>query len=257
MVEIKWKKEIVMSHLFVNCEYGISGDLTLAALVDLGADPHYIESELNKLPIDEFSMSFSKKDEKGITANKLNLSFTELDEGHDHHGHHHHSAQGIFQLIEESDLADRVKERSLAIFKEVARAEGKIHGKPIDEIHFHEVGAMDSIIDIIGVCLALEDLDVDHLTFSKVPTGHGKIEIAHGLYPVPAPATMEILVGVPLSSFTAEGELTTPTGAAFAKVLADDYADVVEGTIEKIGYGVGDREFDHPNVLRVALVKKN
>ncbi len=274
-----------MTHLYVDCQYGISGDMMLSALVDLGADPAYIADELRKLPIDDFEMSFQSIDEKGMTCQQLLLDIEESDhhhdhdhkegqhhhhdheedhdhhhsheEGHDHDHHHaHRQAQDILKMIEDSELADRVKERSLALFEEVARAEGKIHGMPVEEVHFHEVGAMDSIIDMIGVCLALEDLGIDELTFAPVATGYGKIEIAHGLYPVPAPATLEILTGVPLADFSAEGELTTPTGAAFAKVLASDYQHHMVGQVEKVGYGAGTRHFDHPNVLRVVLTKK-
>lgn len=274
-----------MSILFVDCKYGISGDMMLASLVDLGADQEYISSELKKLPMEDFEMSFSRKDCKGISANQLSLNFTsglivddqiqpvagKNDKHHQHvhskehtHGHHHehhhehshHNAKQIFEMIEGSQLPENVKENSKKLFKEVARAEGKIHGKDPEKVHFHEVGAMDSIIDIIGVCLALESLGVDRIIFTKVPTGSGLINIAHGLYPVPAPATAEILVGVPLSDFTYEAELTTPTGAAFAKVLADEYALAPQYEIQKIGYGCGKKEFPHPNILRTMILKK-
>lgn len=247
-----------MTTLFVDCKYGISGDMTLSSLVDLGADPQYIERELKKLPIDDFSMSFEDKNDHDILCKHLHLEFANQREEHHHHeGHHHnhHSASEILDLITQSELPERVKQRSRALFMEVARAEGKVHGVPFEVVHFHEVGAMDSIIDMIGVCLGLESLDVDEVVFSKVPTGSGMISIAHGLYPVPAPATAEILVGVPLSDFTYEAELTTPTGAAFAKVLASKYADAPRGQIEKIGYGSGTKEFSHPNVLRTMLLQ--
>ncbi|HEM4128481.1 TPA: LarC family nickel insertion protein [Streptococcus suis] len=292
--------------LFVDCRYGIAGDMMLAALIDLGADISYIKSELAKLPIENFSMDVISKNEKGITASYLVVELAngmeeaysnEEEAGHTHHRHshkhshvhehgqshhhhhhehthfhvdgnlhhqhsdheHHHShhhAKAIIQMIESSQLPDRVKARSVQLFTEIARAEGKIHGLPIDDVHFHEVGAMDSIIDIIGVCLALENLGVEQLVFNKPAVGHGWIEIAHGLYPIPAPATAEILVGVPLALFSCEGELTTPTGAAFAKVLAHSYSEVPCGTIEKIGYGAGTKAFNHPNILRVIAVKK-
>ncbi|HFU3844069.1 TPA: LarC family nickel insertion protein [Streptococcus suis] len=288
--------------LFVDCRYGIAGDMMLAALIDLGADINYIKSELSKLPIESFTMDVISKNEKGITASYLVLEFTDQQVGehshhqehghehghshsqehhhqhgisnhsqehhhehggsHHHQGHHHeqghshHHAKAIIDMITSSQLPARVKERSIGLFMEIARAEGKIHGLPIDDVHFHEVGAMDSIIDIIGVCLALENLGVEQLVFNKPAIGHGWIEIAHGLYPIPAPATAEILVGVPLASFSCEGELTTPTGAAFVKVLASSYSEIPCGTIEEIGYGAGTKAFEHPNVLRVIALKK-
>ncbi|MCW6679844.1 nickel pincer cofactor biosynthesis protein LarC [Aerococcaceae bacterium NML130460] len=293
-----------MKHLFVDCQFGISGDMLLASLVDLGADVNYIESELKKLPLDPFEMRFEERNEHGIQSKHLVLTFDKEqqsinpsdymkhhertentsehhchehsrvhhhgdghshhhahvhhhEDGHNHHHHHEHrTAREILQWIEGSELSSYVKRKSSAIFQEIARAEGKIHGVSPEEVHFHEVGAMDSIIDIIGVCLALESLRVEQITFSPVPTGHGTIHIAHGLYPVPAPATAEILVDVPLSTFTCQGELTTPTGAAFAKVLASHYSLVAPGKIIKIGYGVGTKRFNHPNVLRTALISE-
>lgn len=315
-----------MKTLYVDCKYGISGDMMLTSLVDLGADVAYIQTELRKLPIAAFDMSFEKIVKQGVACQQLKLSFGpeasvgnmdthhghshhhnhdhthhgnnshhhdhdhthhthshneghlhhhhddakgshhdhhEHSEGHDHshhhnegHDHNHHHAAEILAMIETSNLPKRVKERSLSLFGEVARAEGKIHGMDPSEVHFHEVGAMDSIIDTIGVCLALESLEVDELIFHSVPTGSGMIQIAHGLYPVPAPATAEILVGVPLADFDYPAELTTPTGASFAKILANSYAQVPSGTIEKIGYGCGTKEFPHPNVLRTMLIKK-
>lgn len=141
----------------------------------------------------------------------------------------------------------------MAIFTLIAEAEGKIHGMDPADVHFHEVGAMDSIIDIIGVCLALESLDVGEIIVSPVPTGTGRIKIAHGVYPIPAPATAELLRGVPLSAFTAQGELTTPTGAGIVKALATGFGALPAGTVDRIGYGAGTKDFDHPNVVRVVL----
>lgn len=158
-------------------------------------------------------------------------------------------------MIENSRLPARVKSRSLSIFRVIAQAEAKIHGSRPEDVHFHEVGAMDSIVDIIGVCLAMESLDIDDVIASPVPVGHGRVRIAHGIYPVPAPATAEILIGVPLSPFTAQGELTTPTGAGIVKALAVRCGPLPGGTVEKIGYGAGTKDFDHPNVVRAFLFR--
>lgn len=250
-----------MKTLYIDCKYGISGDMTLSALINLGADMEYVITELEKLPVDTFEMAVETTESYGISGYRLLLDFLEEHKEHhhddshshdhdDHHHEHRHAAE-IISMIKESDLSAYVKEKSVELFEEIARAEGKIHNMKPSEVHFHEVGAMDSIIDIIGVVLAIESLAVDKIVFSAVPTGHGMIHIDHGLYPVPAPATAEILTSVPLSSFTAEGELTTPTGASFVKVLADEYVTAPEGIIGKIGYGIGTKVFEHPNVLRV------
>lgn len=265
-----------MKKLYLDCSYGISGDMTLSALIDLGADMEYVLHHLKKLPLDEFNLSTKVVDKKGISAKQLVINFNNEDSDemnkddhshhdhhHDHHhehasddGHHSHShrkAADIFQMINESELPERARQRSLDVFNVIAEAEAKIHGMNTKDVHFHEVGAMDSIIDIIGVCLALESLDIGEIVSAPVPTGYGKIMIAHGLYPVPAPATAEILKGVPLLDFEVKGEVTTPTGAAFLKALSNEYGRMPAMTIENIGYGAGKKNFEHPNVLRVFL----
>lgn len=251
-----------MRTLYIDCVSGIAGDMTLAALVDAGADVTYISEHLKAMPLDSFDLSFARVNRRGISANYLHLSFDQSKHGKSFLGHavldthEHRKASDIFKLIAESKLPSRVKQRSLQIFHVVAAAEAKIHGMAVEDVHFHEVGAMDSIIDTIGVCLALESLDVDEIIVSPIPTGHGRKQMAHGLYPIPAPATTEILCGVPLSKFTAEGELTTPTGAGIAKALATRFGELPQGVIEKIGYGAGTKDFAHPNILRVMLFEK-
>ncbi|MFD2172287.1 nickel pincer cofactor biosynthesis protein LarC [Tumebacillus lipolyticus] len=170
-----------------------------------------------------------------------------------HHHHEHRKAATILEMIRESELPERVKARSLAIFEVIAQAEGKIHGISPAEVHFHEVGAMDSIIDTIGICLGLESLGVDQLIASPVPTGYGKLRMAHGLYPIPAPATAELLRGIPLARSHSEGELTTPTGAGVLKALVGQFGPLEHIMVEKIGYGAGTKDFAVPNVIRVLL----
>lgn len=266
-----------MKTLYVDCISGISGDMVLAALVDLGADLEYVKRELMKLPIDEFDLWVETVDKRGITAKKLRIRLPEVGEhehqhheGHAHvhgggqghvhlhgeehgHSHEHRKAALILEMIRESDLPDRVKARSVAIFEAIAVAEGKIHGIDPAEVHFHEVGAMDSIIDTIGICLALEDLGVDDIISSPVPTGYGKVKMAHGLYPIPAPATAELLKGIPLAPSQVQGELTTPTGAGVLKALAVSFGPLERFTVERIGYGAGTKDFETPNVIRVLL----
>ncbi|GAA4726034.1 nickel pincer cofactor biosynthesis protein LarC [Brevibacillus fulvus] len=267
-----------MNVLYLDCQSGISGDMTLSALLDLGADANYITEQLRALPIDPFRLELQDVNKSGIMAKQLTIRFEDTPDcaaqhhAHDHHHHHHHHhhshdhehshhhhphrrASSIIAMIEQSDLPSRVKQRSKAIFEVIAQAEGKIHGIAAQDVHFHEVGAMDSIIDIIGSCLALEDLQIDQIICSPVPTGHGKVRMAHGLYPIPAPATAELLTGVPLLAFDVEGELTTPTGAGFVKALASEFGPMPALTMKKIGYGAGKKHFAHPNVLRAILLQ--
>ncbi|HEU4962384.1 MAG TPA: nickel pincer cofactor biosynthesis protein LarC [Bacilli bacterium] len=286
-----------MRTLYLDCVSGISGDMLLAALMDLGADPAYIKEELRKLPIDEFDLWVEAVDKRGIMAKKLHIRLAddggdeqehshshehqhehehthshehrhgqahnhayEHQHGHEHshthehgHDHEHRKASTILNMIRDSELPARVKARSLAIFEAIAQAEGKIHGIDPEEVHFHEVGAMDSIIDTIGICLGLEDLGVDEIHSSPVPTGYGKIRIAHGLYPIPAPATAELLKGIPLAKSHVQGELTTPTGAGVLCALATKFGPLESFTVENIGYGAGTKDFETPNVIRAML----
>src|SRR5699024_516806 len=181
------------------------------------------------------------------------------EHGHDHghvhsHHHHHRTYQDIVNMIRESDLSENVKEMSLRIFKKIGEAEGKIHGVPLDEVHFHEVGAVDSIIDIVGTAILIDELDIEAIHCAPIPTGSGSIHIDHGIYPVPAPATLEILKGVPLAESELKAELTTPTGAAIAAVLADSFSHFPAMRVTSIGYGAGTKTFpEHPNVLRVVV----
>jgi len=243
-----------MKALYLDCFSGISGDMALAALIDLGADLSYIEEHLRRLPVDPFEMRVETVVKRGIAAKKLRLRIGGDHEHHQHHGHRR--AAEILAMIDGSGLPPRVKQRSRAIFHAIALAEGKIHGKNPDDVHFHEVGAMDSILDIIGVCLALENLDIDEIYASPVPTGRGFVRMAHGLYPIPAPATAELLTGIPLADLDVTGELTTPTGAGILKVLVKQFGPLRSLTIERIGYGAGEKDFAHPNVLRAMLVQK-
>ena len=229
--------------LYLDCHAGIAGDMLLSALVDLGANPEDIESELKKLPLDQFKLHFQKRVKQGIHAMTLNIDVKEAN--------HHRHVNDIFKMIDDSTLPERVKYRSKKIFEIIGQAEAKIHGMSFEEVHFHEVGAMDSIIDIIGGCIALEQLGINTLYCSAIPTGHGKINIAHGIYPIPAPATAEILKGIPIAHFDVQSELTTPTGAAFAKGLVSSFGPFPSATIQHIGYGAGSKDFDFPNILRV------
>lgn len=173
---------------------------------------------------------------------------------HDHHHHDHRAYKDIVELIEGAGLDESVKETALKIFKRIGEAEGLIHGIPLVNVHFHEVGAVDSIIDIIGAAILIHQLEIDVIKSSPIPVGTGRIHIDHGVYPVPAPATLEILKGVPLDQSDIKAELTTPTGAAIVAVLAEEYCSIPSMKVSSIGYGAGTKTFkNHPNVLRVII----
>ncbi|MBT2689186.1 DUF111 family protein [Bacillus sp. ISL-47] len=184
------------------------------------------------------------------------------DHGHSHdhthshnHGHHHHrSYSDIAKMIKEAGFNHHIEDMALKIFRKIGEAEGLIHGLPLDKVHFHEVGAVDSIIDIIGAAILIDQLDISAIKSSPVPVGKGRIHIDHGIYPVPAPATLEILKGVPIEQSDVRAELTTPTGAAIISVLAEEYCSIPSMKVQSIGYGAGTKTFrDHPNVLRVII----
>jgi pyridinium-3,5-bisthiocarboxylic acid mononucleotide nickel chelatase len=245
-----------LKNLYLDCISGIAGDKTLAALIDLGADRSYIIEQLRKLPIAPFEIEVHTVSKCGIAAKKLNILFplgAHEHNGHENH-HEHRCAKDILTLIEESKLPSRVKERSLAIFQKIAAAEGKIHGMESIDVHFDELEAMDSIIETIGVCLALESLEIDDIYASSVPTGYGNKVTAHGIYPIPAPTTMELLKGIPLAQLNVKGELTTKAGAGILKALVKKFIPIGGHIVEEIGYGAGDQDFDHPNVLRALLL---
>ncbi|KOP69066.1 hypothetical protein AMS62_12150 [Bacillus sp. FJAT-18019] len=179
----------------------------------------------------------------------------EHDHSHSHaHHHDHRSYKDIVKMIEHAGFEQPVQDIALRIFKKIGEAEGHIHGVPLEKVHFHEVGAVDSIIDIVGAAILIHQLEIDMIQSSPVPVGRGKIRIDHGIYPVPAPATLEILRGAPLEQSDIRGELTTPTGAAIVSVLAEAYGPIPSMRVRSIGYGAGTKTFaEHPNVLRVII----
>lgn len=281
--------------LYFDCFSGISGDMTIGALLDLGIDENEFLAKINSIKIDEFHLEIKKGIKKGITGTDFTVHVK--DSTHEHHNHtqhsesdghnhphehkHHHSHSNhhhhepdnshqqshdahkhsrnindIYQIIDASPLSDFVKETSKKIFNIIGVAEAKIHGKSLEDIHFHEVGAVDSIVDIIGSAICIEMLNVDEVHCSALNLGSGFVKCEHGIFPVPAPATLEILKDVPVYSKNAQKELTTPTGAAIVKAICTTFGTLPEFTIEKTGYGLGKRDLDVPNVLRVIIGKK-
>lgn len=241
-----------MKVLYFDCFSGISGDMILGALLHLGLDQQQFKDALDELKLDgEFTIEIREDRRKGISGLKVDVTTSHHHHGSDHL--HHRHLDDIQRIIESSELSPFVKKRSISIFKRIAEAEGKIHGKSPREVHFHEVGAVDSIVDIVGACICMEMLDVDRVVSSPLNVGGGFVECAHGTFPVPAPATLEILKGVPVYSSGPEGELVTPTGAAIIKEFAGQFAYLPPVEVEATGYGLGTEDRRMPNVLRVVL----
>lgn len=250
-----------MKILYYDCFSGISGDMNLGALIDLGVNKDYIINELSKLNISGYKIEVSTDNRKGITGTRVDVL---LDIEESHHHHEHRNLKDVENIINKSFLSEAVKSLSKKIFLKVAEAEAKIHGKPIDEVHFHEVGALDSIVDIVGAAIGLDYLKVDKILSSPVELGGGFVKCAHGIFPVPAPATAEILKNFPVKMGAVNFETTTPTGAAILAAAVSEFNEKKEFKINKIAYGIGHRDTEIPNVLRVYLgeieakeIKKN
>jgi hypothetical protein len=343
-----------MKILYLDCFSGISGDMTLGALLDLGLDHHTFLSELNKLGLEGYDIEIKKGVKNGITGldvkvnvhNEISDSHRHLDEenehvdencqghmhsghqvdvrhhSHEHHHQHHHEHEGrhkegehhehhqdgghhehdhvhhqdgghhgqyrvhphtcsyphshvhsdghfhhwyhhshngkgtqrnfrqIKELIESSTLSESVKQTALRIFERLAMAEGKIHGVSLEQVHFHEVGAVDSIVDIVGTAICIDMLKPDVILASAVHVGGGLVKCQHGIFPVPAPATLELLKGIPVYSKGYQGELVTPTGAAILSSLCSEFVDFPAMVVDKIGYGLGKKNYEIPNCLR-------
>lgn len=242
--------------LYYDCFSGISGDMNLAAMIDLGVDPEYLKKELAKLNLDLFDLEIKRQKRHGIEGTRVDVVLKD-EAGKDGNEHIHRTKKEIFSIIERSDLNEKVKVLSQDIFSIIAEAEGKVHGKSPDEIHFHEVGAVDSIVDIVGAAICYEYLKVERVMASTVELGGGTVKCAHGLLPVPAPATTEIVKNMPVSMGKVQYETTTPTGAAILASLVAEYNDRPSFKIKKTGYGIGHREMEIPNVLRVYLSEEN
>jgi len=251
-----------MKILYYDCFAGISGDMNLGAMIDLGIDPEYLKKELAKLPVHGYELKVEKDIRKGITGTRVRVLIDDQhqhlkDPHHDHgqgeHSHHHHTYREIRELISGSHLDEKVKDISLAIFSKIAEAEAKIHNKPVDDVHFHEVGAIDSIVDITGAAICINFLEPAQILCSVVELGGGTVKCAHGIYPVPAPATAEILKNIPVRKGTVDYEATTPTGAAILAACVNRFTDKSDFSILKTGYGIGSKDSSIPNVLRVFL----
>jgi uncharacterized protein (TIGR00299 family) protein len=232
---------------YFDCISGISGDMTLGALVDLGVEANAIEAAVQSMGLPELTIGAEIVNKSGFRAISVTI-------GHppEHaHRHLHH----ITEMIERADEVDpAAKEIAHRIFRHLAEAEAKVHGTTIEKVHFHEVGAIDSIADIVGTAVAIHALGIDSIVASPVPTGTGEITIAHGRVSVPAPATAELLCGIPIAASDVSAELTTPTGAAILKACARGFGSLPSMIIEAVGYGAGSKDLEgQANVLRVLL----
>jgi uncharacterized protein (TIGR00299 family) protein len=236
-----------MKIISYDCFSGISGDMNLGAMIDLGVDPGYLIDELKKLNLPGWELQVQKDQRHGITGTRVTVKQTR-------HEHAHRHLSDIEHIINDSKLDNKTKELSKNIFMTIARAEAKVHGIHIDHVHFHEVGAVDSIIDVVGAAICYNFLDVEAVHVSVVELGGGFVKCDHGLLPVPAPATAEILQGIPVKKDGVDFEATTPTGAAILATLGTSFDAALAIKIKKTAYGVGQKENESvPNLLRVFL----
>jgi uncharacterized protein (TIGR00299 family) protein len=234
-----------MTIAYFDCFSGIAGDMILGALIDLGVDVPFLKNELQKLPLTGYDIIVKSVESNHIAATDVTVTVTE--------DQHHRSLSDIINLLNRSTLTPEVKKQSQTIFYNLGNAEAKIHRINVNKVHFHEIGAVDSIIDIVGSVIGLTKLGIEKIYCSPLPLGHGFVTCDHGVLPLPAPATVELLKGIPVYSVDRKQETVTPTGAAIIMTLADAYGEMPPMKINKIGYGGGKIQSEYPNVLRVFL----
>ena len=236
-----------MKIAYFDCFSGISGDMVLGALLDLGLPKALLTQELKKLPLPDYQLLISSSRRMKLKGTRLSVAPRKEEEKE-------RTFREIASMLKMSSLNSRVKELSLEIFKKLAQAEAKIHQQKIDQVHFHEVGALDSLVDIVGAAIGIDYLNLDQVYGSCLPMGSGFVKCRHGVLPLPAPATLELLKDIPVYSAGIEGEMVTPTGAAIIKVIAKEFGSMPPLKINRIGYGVGTKKFsDRPNLLRIVL----
>lgn len=233
-----------MTLLYFDCFAGICGSMVLGALVDAGLDPDDLRSDLARLPLEGYELRFEKVKRRGLAGTLVTVDHAET--------HVHRGLGAVLTIIDRSELPEAVRENGRRVFRALATAEAKVHASTVEKIHFHEVGAVDAIVDIMGTAAGLYRLGVERIVCSPINTGSGFVDCAHGRMPVPAPATAELLAGVPLFAEPGvEKELTTPTGAALAVSLASSFGPRPPMQVDRIGYGAGTHELPFPNLLRI------
>ena len=259
-----------MKVLYFDCSSGISGNMTLGALSELIDDPHYLVNELKKLNVDGYHIHISKEKKNGITGTYVDVHLEhehhhehehEHEHEHLHHEHahhHHHEHRNLFdvnKIIDESEIDEKAKDLAKRIFLRVAKAESKVHNETLENVHFHEVGAIDSIVDIIGTAILLCKINPDVIYSSVVNDGYGFIECAHGMISVPVPATSEIFAAsnAITRQIDVDTELVTPTGAAIIAEIASEFTTMPAMNVQKVGWGTGTKDLVIPNVLKISL----
>jgi len=242
------KEHIKMKTLYFDCFSGISGDMTLGALIDAGLDFEQLKSELSKLDLHGYTLSAEKEMREYLTGTKFTVK---IDGAHEHP---HRALSDIRKIISDSGISDRAKKDSIAIFEQLAQVEAAIHNSTPEKIHFHEVGAVDSIIDIVGAAIGIEMMGIENCVASAIPLGSGVVKAAHGDLPVPAPATVKLLEGAKVYSSSQKRELVTPTGAAILSYYCHDFGTIPLMKIEGVGYGAGQKDVEEmPNMLRIIM----
>lgn len=235
-----------MKTIYFDCFAGASGDMVLGALIDAGVDPEAFKRELSRLNVEGYAVEFQKVDKAGLSASYARVQTVPE--------HRHRHLSDILKIIYDSTLSASVKERAARIFSRLAEAEARVHNEPIEKVHFHEVGALDAIVDVVGAAICFELLQIDHFVSSPLHVGSGSVEMAHGRFPVPPPAVAELLKGVPFYSTEIKGELVTPTGAAIITTVCGEFGPTPQLELQSTGYGAGTREYEKfPNVLRVFI----
>jgi len=235
-----------MKTLYFDCFAGASGDMILGALVAAGVDKAKLLEQLSLLKVDGFAVDFVTVEKSGLSALHARVQTA--------HEHKHRHLSHIKTIIQDSQLSDSVKQLAIAIFTKLAEAEARVHNEPVEHVHFHEVGALDAIVDVVGAAICFDLLEIDHFVCSPIHVGSGTVEMAHGRFPVPPPAVTELLKGVPFYSTDLKGELLTPTGAAIITTVCNEYGPIPQMRVEQTGYGAGTREYEKfPNVLRVMI----
>ena len=232
---------------YLDCVGGLAGDMLLAALVDAGADAERLQAVPGALGLEGVVIAVDRVERQGIGALHVDVRVP-ADE------HQHRDYLAIHAMVERAALPPRVREQALATFARLAEAEARVHGVSVDEVHFHELGAVDTLVDVCGAFVLLDDLGVDHVVCSSLPFARGMVRAGHGLLPLPAPATLALLEGAPMVGVDSEAELVTPTGAAIAATVVERWGSLPPLVLERVGYGAGTADFnDRPNVVRVVL----
>ena len=246
-----------MKSLYLDCGMGAAGDMLAAALLELHPDRDEFIRRMNGMGLEGVKISAEKVTKCGICGTHFSVSVHGIEEDEHLHGHHHHhehaDMRSIEHIIGHLNIPESVKNDVLAVYSLIAEAESKVHGVPVGDIHFHEVGRMDAIADISAVSLLIHELGVESITASPVCTGSGTVKCAHGILPVPAPATAELLKGIPITAGNIRTELCTPTGAALLRHFAKSFGDMPPMSVSAIGYGMGKKDFERANCLRAML----